>query len=121
MRGLLTWRGAQADCGDELGETLVEERKIRIAETPRVDGETGGAGGERVALSTFATESTIIADDDLRPSALVRVRWRACAPLTPPAQATMSASPDLVRQQRLREAAGDIAAQASRDADDAPR
>jgi hypothetical protein len=77
-----------ADCGDEWGETLVEERKIRISVTPVVGSATSSSNGTQHnaaadatapgSLSVFANESTMIADDELRPSAL----------------AVMTASPD---------------------------
>jgi BRCT domain type II-containing protein len=87
------------DCGDEWGETMVEERKIRIGITPTENGTnttnnnsssttsststSSSSSSSSTRNTSFANESTIISDEELQPRAL----------------ATMLAPTDSIRQQ----------------------
>lgn len=80
----------EADCGDEWGETLIAERQIRIAASIK-SGDAAGPRPDATARRpvSFADQSTMVADSELRPSAL----------------ATMSAPPDAARRRAVRQRA----------------
>jgi O-acetyl-ADP-ribose deacetylase (regulator of RNase III) len=73
-----------ADCGDEWGETQIAERQIRIDVAPIAVVAADGTGVLSKAASAaaapappivpkFGSESTVVADDDLKPSALANM------------------------------------------------
>jgi len=88
------------DCGDEWGETIIEERKIRIAAVLPTDSSnsiTSDDNSKRRPLQ-FGNESTMIADDELKPSVL----------------AHMSSSNDDARQRAVRRQSSAVAADKAR-------
>jgi O-acetyl-ADP-ribose deacetylase (regulator of RNase III) len=62
-----------ADCGDEWGETQIAERQIRIDVAPTTGAAAAAADAKPAPLPKFGNESTIVADDDLKPSALAHM------------------------------------------------